>query len=63
MERMKLDTSNLVCRLNVKNTAITRVELLQYIMHSEACDLFKVFKISASISETVQDRDVATMGD
>ena len=59
---MKLDISNLLCRLNVKNTAITLV--MQYMMHSESGNLLKVFfEISASISETLQDRDVATMGD
>ena len=30
LERMKLDISNLVCRLNVKSTAITHVNVLQY---------------------------------
>ena len=27
---VKLDISNLVCRLNVKNTVITHVKVLQY---------------------------------
>ena len=37
---------------------------MQYMMHSESGNLLKVFfEISASISETLQDRDVATMGD
>jgi len=29
-ERMKLDISNLVCRLNVKSTVITHVKVLQH---------------------------------
>jgi len=33
LERMKLDTSNLVCRLNVKSTGITHVKVLQYGVH------------------------------
>jgi len=30
LERMKLDISNLVCRLNVNSTGITHVKVLQY---------------------------------
>ena len=30
LERMKLDFSNLVCRLNVKCTAVTHVKVQQY---------------------------------
>ena len=30
LERMKLDTSNLVCRLNVKSNGITDVKVLQF---------------------------------
>ena len=30
LERMKLDTSNLVCRLNVKSTGIIDVKVLQF---------------------------------
>ena len=30
LERMKLDISSLVCRLNVNSTGITHVKVLQY---------------------------------
>ena len=60
---MELDISNLVCRLNVKSTAITRVKIMQYGLHSGSCDLLKVWEISANISETVQDRDIVTAED
>jgi len=30
LERMKLDISNWVCRLNIKSTAITHAKVLQY---------------------------------
>ena len=30
LEWMKLDISNLVCRVKIKSTAITRVKVLQY---------------------------------
>jgi len=30
LERMKLDISNLVCRLNVKSTGITHVKVLHH---------------------------------
>ena len=30
LERMKLDISNLVCRLNAKSTGITHVKVLQF---------------------------------
>ena len=30
LEQMKLDISNLVCRLNVKITGITHIKVLQY---------------------------------
>ena len=33
LEWMKLDTSHLVCRLNIKSTAITHVKVLQYGVH------------------------------
>jgi len=33
LERMKLDMSHLVCRLNIKSTAITHVKVLQYGVH------------------------------
>ena len=58
---MKLDISNLVCRLNVKSTAITRVKVLQYGVHSGSRDLLKFWEISANISETVWDRDIVTV--
>ena len=61
MERMKLDISNLVCRLNVKNAGITRVKVLQYGgVHLGSCDLLKFWEISANISETVQYRHIVT---
>jgi len=57
---MKLDISNLVCSLNVKSTAITRVKVLQWV-HSGSRDLLKFWEISANISETVWDRDIVTL--
>ena len=61
MERMKLDISNLVCRLNVKSTAITHVNVLQYGVHSVSRGLLKFWEISANISETVQDKHTVIM--
>ena len=61
---MKLDISNLVCRLKIKDTAIAHVKVLQYGgVHSGSRDLLKFWEISANVSETVQDRDVVTMED
>ena len=54
---MKLDISNLVCRLNVKSAGITHVTVLQYEgVHLESRDFLKFREISGNISETVQDR-------
>ena len=53
---MKLDISNLVCRLNAKSTGITHVKVMQHGVHLRSRDLLKFWEISASISETVQDR-------
>ena len=53
---MKLDISNLVCRLNVKDNAITHVKVLQHGVHSGSRDLLKFLEISANISEMVPDR-------
>jgi len=36
---MKLDISNLVCRLNVKSTGITHVNVLQHGVHLRSRDL------------------------
>ena len=63
LELMKLDISNLVCRLNVKSTAITRVKVLQYEVHLGSRNLLTFLEISANISETVQNRHVVTMED
>ena len=64
LERMKLDISNLVCRLNVKSTGITHVKVLQYGgVHLGSRDLLKFWEISANISETVQDRHIVTTED
>ena len=60
---MKLDISNLVCRLNVNSTAITQVKVLQYGVHLGSHDLLKIWEISANISETVQHRHIVTMED
>ena len=60
---MKLDFSNLVCRLNVKGTDITHVKVLQYGGHSGSCDLLKFWEISANILETVQYGHIVTMKD
>ena len=62
-ERMKLDISNLGCRLNVKSTGITLVKVLLYWVHLESRDLIKFCEISANISETVQDRHTVAMED
>ena len=61
LERMKLDISNLVCRLNEKSTGITHVKVLQHGVHLNSGDLLKVWKISANISETVRDRHMVTI--
>jgi len=53
LELMKLDVSNLVCRLQVK--------VPQYGMHLESGDLLKIWEISANISEMVQNRHIVTM--
>jgi len=63
LERMKLDISNLVCRLNVKSAGIAYVEVLQYGLHLGSLDLLKFWEISTNISETVKDRHVVTMED
>ena len=55
LEWMKLDFSNLVCRLNVKSTGITHG------VHLKSRDLLKFWEISAIVSETVQDRHIVTM--
>ena len=60
-ELMKLDISNLVCRLDVKSTAITHVKVLQYGVHLGSRDLLKFLEISANISEMVQNRHIVTM--
>jgi len=60
---MKLDTSNLVCRLNAKSAGIAHVEVLQYGLHLGSLDLLKFWEISTNISETVKDRHVVTMED
>ena len=39
LQRMKLDTSNLVWRLNVKSTGIAHVKFLKYGVHLVLCDL------------------------
>jgi len=46
---MKLDISNLVCRLNTKSTAITHVKVLQYGVHLGSRNLLKFWEISANI--------------
>ena len=58
LERIKLDISNLFCRLNVNSIAITHVKVLQYGVHSGSRDLLKFWEISDTISETVQERDI-----
>jgi len=65
LERVKLDISNLVCRLNVKSTDITHVKVLQYGVHLGSRGLSKFLgrEVSANISEMVQDRDIVTMED
>jgi len=62
VERMKLDISNLVYRLNAKSTGITHVKVLQHggaFLRSR--DPLKFWELSANISETVQDRHIVTM--
>ena len=60
---MKLDISNLVCRLNIKSTAITHVKVMQYGGAFRVVDFLKYWEISANISEMVQDRDIVTTED
>ena len=59
LEHMKLDISNLVCRLNVKSIGITRVKVMQY---GWGC-IYGHVEIITSISETVQDRHIVTVED
>jgi len=55
LECLKLDISNLVCTLNVKSIAITCVVSAVWgWVHSGSHNLFKVWEISANISETVK---------
>jgi len=54
---------SLVCRLNIKSTAITHVKVLQYGVHLGWHDLLKFWEISANIPEMVQDRDIDTVED
>ena len=61
LERMKLDISNLVCRLNAKSSGITRVKVLQHGVHIRSRDLLKFWVGCANISKTVQDRHIVTM--
>ena len=44
LERIKLDISNLVCRLNVKSTGIKHVKVLQYGVYLGLCDLYNFGK-------------------
>jgi len=60
LERMTLDISNLVCRLNIKTAGITHVKVLQHGVHLRSRDLLKFWEISANISKTVQDRHIVT---
>jgi len=61
LERMKLNISNLVSRLNAKSTGITHVKVLQHGVHLRSRDLLIFWKISVDISKTVQDRHIVTM--
>jgi len=62
--QMKLDISNLVCRLNIKSTGITHFKVLQYGgVHLGSHDFLKFREISANISVTLQDRHIVTMED
>jgi len=65
LERMKLDISNLVCRLNAKSTRITQYTIMLKFcsmgVRLRSRDLLKFWEISASISETVQDRHIVTV--
>ena len=47
--RMKLDISNLVCRLNIKSTGVTRVKVLQYGSAFRSHDLLKFWEMRANI--------------
>ena len=60
---MKLDISNLVCRLIGKSTGITHVKVMQFGGAFRVSDLLKFWEISANISETVHDRDIVTVED
>jgi len=60
LEWMKLGISNMVCRLNVKSTAIKHAIDLQYGVHLGLHDLLKLCEF-VIISQTVQDRDIVTM--
>ena len=64
LERMKVDISNLVCRLDVNSNGITRVVRgLSMGAHSGSCNRLKFWEISAKISDTVQDRAIVVMED
>jgi len=47
LEQIKLDISNLVCRLNVKSTGIKHVKVLQYWVYLGSHDLLQFWEISA----------------
>ena len=64
-ELMKLDISDLVCKLNVKSSLLPS-HMLKFCsmgVHSGFRDRLKVCEISADVSETVQNIDVVTMED
>ena len=62
LERMKLDISNLVCRLRVKSIlALHMLKFCSIEVHLRSRDLLKFWEISANISKTVQDRHIVTM--
>ena len=65
LERMKLDISKLVCRLNVDSTptAIIHIKVLQYGGAFRSRDPLTFREISANILQTVQDRHIVTMED
>jgi len=54
---IKLDISNVVCRLNVKILALHMLKFCSMEVHSGSCDLSKIWEISANILEMVHNRD------
>ena len=63
LEWMKLDISNLVCRLNIKSTAITCYKSAVWGCIQGHVTFVKFWEITTNIAKTVQNRDIVKMED